>query len=233
MTLLAIYGVLLHCHTSGEDLAIGTATSGRNRTETENLIGFFLNTIVIRTRLDGDPSFRELLLRTRESPLNALANDDIPFELVVKNLQPRREGGQNPLFQFLFSLEPPLTPLEPGWKFTQMDVETRAAKFDLHLELDERADCIIGRFLYNTDLFRPETIQLMLQNWCRIIGIVVANPDIRLSGVSRLLKTPAAKPDRATWWGQLWDRGKKGDPRDLPKAPVLLPETPANPKVKR
>jgi Condensation domain len=197
MTVLATCYALLYCHTGEEDLVIGIASSGRSRVETEKLIGFLLNTIAVRTGFSSQITFRELLARTRQSTLEALAHDDVPFEFVVRQLQRCRLGDKNPVFQFLFSLEPPLASLGPGWKFTQMDVETGAAKFDLHLELDDRRDGIIGRFLYNTDLFRPETIRNLLSDWQSIIEIVADNPGIQLHQLAQSLKTEVQSTDRS------------------------------------
>jgi surfactin family lipopeptide synthetase A len=181
ITLLAAFNTLLYRYSGVEDVLVGSATAGRNRPETEKLIGFFLNTVVLRSDLSGNPTFLELLKRARKLTLEALAHDDVPFEHLVKELQPKRDLGRNPLFQVLFSLEPPLPPLTPGWKLTQMDVETGAAKFDLYLELDERPEGIIGRFTYSTDLFDAATISGMAGHWQKLLEEIVANPQRRLS----------------------------------------------------
>ena len=181
MTLLATFHLLIWAYTREEDLIIGSTSAGRNRSETDNMLGFFLNTIVLRADMSGDPTFLELMRRAKEDLLNSLANDGIPFERLVSELAPQRDGGKNPFFQVLFSMEPPIAPLQPNWKFTQMDIETGAAKFDLHLELDERHDGIIGRFIYNSDLFERETIKRMLSRWRNIVHNVVSDPAKRIS----------------------------------------------------
>jgi non-ribosomal peptide synthetase component F len=181
MTLLATFLTLIWAYTHEDDLVIGSTSAGRNRSETDEMLGFFLNTIVLRTDLSGDPTFFELLQRGREELLSSLANDGIPFEYLVKELCAKRDGGKNPFFQVLFSFEPPLAPLQSNWKFTQMDIETGAAKFDLHLELDERHDGVIGRFIYNADLFDQQTIERMLQHWRDIVSRAVADPSRRIS----------------------------------------------------
>ncbi|MBV9341275.1 MAG: amino acid adenylation domain-containing protein, partial [Acidobacteria bacterium] len=180
ITLLAAFNALLYRYSGIEDVLVGSATAGRNRPETEKLIGFFLNTVVLRSDLSGNPTFLELLKRVRRVTLEALAHDDVPFEHLVKELQPKRDLSRNPLFQVLFSLEPPLLPLAPGWKLTQMDVETGAAKFDLYLELDERPQGLIGRFTYSTDLFDAATISGMAGHWQKLLEEIVANPQRRL-----------------------------------------------------
>jgi amino acid adenylation domain-containing protein len=181
ITLLAAFNTLLYRYSGQEDMLVGSATAGRNRAETEKLIGFFLNTVVLRTDVSGNPSFLELLQRVRQVTLEALSNDDVPFEHVVKELQPKRDLSRNPLFQVLFSLEPPLPALDSSWKLTQMDVETGAAKFDLYLELDERPEGIIGRFTYSTDLFDAPTISRMAEHWQKLLEGIVANPAQPLS----------------------------------------------------
>jgi amino acid adenylation domain-containing protein len=181
ITLLAAFNTLLYRYSGQDDLLVGTATAGRNRVELESLIGFFLNTVVLRTNVSGNPSFRELLKRVRQVTVEALSHDDVPFEHLVKELQPKRDLSHNPLFQVLFSLEPPLQTLDSGWKLTQMDVETGAAKFDLYLELDDRPEGLIGRFTYSTDLFDGPTIARMVQHWQKLLEGVVANPGLRLA----------------------------------------------------
>jgi Condensation domain len=190
MTLLATFHLLIWAYTREDDLVIGSTSAGRSRSETDNMLGFFLNTIVLRTDMSGDPTFPELMRRGREELLNSLANDGIPFEQLAGKLAPQREGVKNPFFQVLFSFEPPLAPLQPSWKFTQMDIETGAAKFDLHLELDERPDGIIGRFIYNSDLFERKTIEGMLHTWRNIVHQVVADPERRISELVSEIQEP-------------------------------------------
>jgi hypothetical protein len=183
MTLLATFHAVIWAYTREDELLTGGTSAGRFRSETENMMGFFLNTVVLRTDLSGDPTFLELIQRGKDELLESLANDGVPFANVVKELAPERDGGKNPFFQVSFSFEPPLAPLQPNWKFTQMDIETGAAKFDLHLELDEREDGIIGRFIYNSELFERETIEGMLQTWKEIVQQAVADPSRRLSAL--------------------------------------------------
>ncbi len=181
MILLATFHTLLWIYTGEEDLIIGCTSAGRNRTETDNLLGFFLNTIALRTDLSGDPIFLEVIHRGREALLSSLENDGVPFELIVEALCIRRSPNKHPFFQILFAFQPPLVPLKPSWKFSQMDFDLGVTKFDLHLELDERQDGIIGRFIYNSQLFDRTTIQGMLETWKIIVHKTVANPSLRLS----------------------------------------------------
>jgi amino acid adenylation domain-containing protein len=176
MVLVAAFKTLLYRYSGQDDLLIGTATAGRKRKELQGLMGFFLNTLVLRTDLSGNPTFQELLLRVRKVITSAVAHEDVPFEYLVKELHPERILSQNPLFQVLLTLEPPLTPLPCGWTLTQMDVTVGTSKFDLSLELDDRPEGIIGRFEYNSDLFDAATIGRMVGHWQTLLESIVANP---------------------------------------------------------
>ena len=197
MTLLATFHALIWAYSREEDLLSGGTSAGRYRSETDELLGFFLNTVVLRTDLSGDPTFFDLIGRGKEELISSLDHDGIPFETLVKELAPQRDGGVNPFFQVSFSFEPPLAPLQPNWKFTQMDIETGAAKFDLHLELDERKEGIIGRFIYSVDLFNRETIQGMLATWREIVSKVVSDPSLRLSELVPPLEDLRVAPGEA------------------------------------
>jgi len=181
ITLVAAFQTLLHRYTDQDDLLIGTGIADRKRPEIQGLMGFFLNILVLRTDMSENPTFRELLKRVREVTLEAHAHQDIPFEYLVKELQPERNLGQNPLFQALLTLEPPITVHPSGWTLTQMDVETDTAKFDLSIELDDRPEGLIGRFEYSTDLFDEATIARMAGHWQMLLEGIVADPGQRLS----------------------------------------------------
>ncbi|MFS8068403.1 MAG: condensation domain-containing protein, partial [Byssovorax sp.] len=197
MTLLAAFNVLL-CRTSGqEDILVGTVTAGRSRPEIENLIGLFVNTIVLRTNLRGDPTFRELLARVADTSLNAYSNQDVPFERLVEELQPSRAPGQNPLFQVAFALEPLMPTLATGWSVSQLEVDTLTAKFELTLELDERPEGLIGRLEYRTDLFDAATIARMADHFVVLLEGIVAAPDRRLSELP--IMTEAEIRQQAAW----------------------------------
>jgi surfactin family lipopeptide synthetase A len=181
MTLLATLHVLIWAYTREEEMIIGCTSAGRDRSETDHLLGFFLNTIVLRTDLSRDPTFLEVVRRGREELLSSLAHDGIPFESVVKALCVQRDSSRHPFFQVMFGFQPPLAPLKPNWKFAQMDLDLGVTKFDLHLELDERQEGIIGRFIYNADLFERETIKGMIETWRNVVYQVVADPSRRIS----------------------------------------------------
>ncbi|HEV3511536.1 MAG TPA: amino acid adenylation domain-containing protein, partial [Candidatus Sulfotelmatobacter sp.] len=179
--LLAAFAALLQRYSSEERIPIGTVTAGRNRTETENLLGYFLNTVVIPADISGNPTFRALVHRARNWSVAALDHDRVPFEYLVRELGVQRDPGRNPLFQALFSLEPPLPEIDPRWRLTQMDVDTGTTKYDLYLELDERTDQVLARFHYSTDLFERETIARMGMHWKTLLREGIRNPEQRLS----------------------------------------------------
>src|SRR3981081_785043 len=139
-TFLAGFAALLYLYSGEETIPIGSVTAGRNQPETEPLLGYFLNTVVVPANLAGDPSFREMVKRTRNLTIDVLEHDSLPFEHLVRELRIKRDPSRNPLFQALFSLEPPLTEIDPAWRLTQMDVDTGASKYDLSLELNERGE---------------------------------------------------------------------------------------------
>lgn len=198
MTLLAAFNTLLYRYTGQDDLLIGTATAGRNRPELQKMMGYFLNTVVLRTDLSGNPSFRALLAREREVLASAVAHEDVPFEYLVKELQPERNLSANPLFQVLLTLEPPLPLLSSGWTLTQMDVTVGISKFDLSLELDDRPEGLIGRFEYNTDLFDTATIERMVAHWQTLLASIAENPTLSLHELDLLTEAEHVQI-RDTW----------------------------------
>ena len=183
MTLLAAFNVLLFRYTGQDDLLVGTVTTRRSRPELERLLGFFLNTLVMRTRLSEDLSFHDLLGRVRQSTLDALAHDTVGIERVIESLQPERDPSRSPLFQVMFVLEPPLPPLPAGWDMTQMDVDIGIARVDLYLEADDRPEGIVGRVRYRTDLFDAMSIERLLDRFRVLLEGIVADPGQRLAAL--------------------------------------------------
>ncbi len=180
-TLLAGFAALLCRYSGQDDLPIGSVTAGRDRSEIKPLLGYFLNTVVLRTNLSGDPDFRELLRRVRNLTLETLDHDCVPFGRLIHELNAPRDLSRNPLFQVMFSLEPSLPDLDPAWHLTQMDVDTEATKYDLYLELDERRDAILARFHYSTDLFDRTTIVRMSEHWMRLLEGAARDSSLRVS----------------------------------------------------
>ena len=198
MTLLAAFKALLHRYSGQEDIIIGGVTDTRRRPELQKVVGYFLNSLVLRTKPLGRLRFREFLAQVGDTVVGALSASDVPFDRIVRDIQPKRDLSAHPLFQVLFSVEPPAPVFAQGWDLTQMDVTVGASKFDLYLELDERPEGMIGRFLYSTDLFDPQTIQRMIGHWRTILEAIVADPDCLLERLPLL--TPDETRQLLTQW---------------------------------
>ena len=183
MTLLAAFQVLLHRYSGQDDIAVGSPIAGRSRREIEGLIGLFLNTLVFRGDLSGDPSFVELLRRTRETALDAYDHQDVPFERVVEELQPERDLGRSPLFQALFAHQDQERPAftAAGLASSPIEMDTGAAKFDLTLSVAQAEDGLTGYVQFNTDLFDPATIDRMTADFLALLGGIVENPGVHVS----------------------------------------------------
>ena len=188
MALLAAFATLLHRYTGQEDICVGTPIANRNRAEIEGLIGLFVNTLVLRTDLSGDPSFRTLLARVRETTLRAYNHQDLPFEMLVDELQPERELNRTPLFQVMFDLQgPSLRGLElPGLKLSLMDVERGTSKFEMVMAIVEEADGLKGTLEFDTDLFDAATAARLITHYQTLLEGVVADPDRHLSALPLL-----------------------------------------------
>ena len=188
MTLLAAFQTLLHRYTNQDDVITGSVIANRNRKETEGLIGFFLNTLALRTDFSDDPSFRELLERVRETTLGAYAHQDVPFEKLVEVLQPDRNLSHPPFFQVMFSLQnAPMEELQlPGLVLKPMPVHKGTAGFDLELSLTEKTNGLEGWLEYNTDLFDATTVQRIAGHFEVLLKDVVEDPNRRVSEFSIL-----------------------------------------------
>ncbi|MBN1481964.1 amino acid adenylation domain-containing protein [candidate division KSB1 bacterium] len=185
MTLFAAFATLLYRYSNQDDFNIGTPIANRNRSETEGLIGFFVNNLVLRCRFDERPTFLELLQQVRRTALEGYAHQDIPFEMLVERLQPERDLSHSPLFQVVFVMQnTPMSGLElPGLSMAPVDSENKTAKFDLSLQAAESPDGISLEFEYNTDLFKPETIERMLQHIELLLQNMLMEPDQRVDDI--------------------------------------------------
>ncbi|HXU30956.1 MAG TPA: condensation domain-containing protein, partial [Thermoanaerobaculia bacterium] len=188
MTLLAGFSLLLSRYGGEEDVVVGTDIANRNRIELEGLIGFFVNNLVLRIDLSGNPSFRELLRRVREMTLGAYAHQDLPFDQLVKAFRSRRNLGQTPLFQVLFVLQnAPAPPLRfSGLDLRPVEIDFGMSKFDLALFLVERREGLVGSWHYSTDLFRPDTIARATGHLMNLLASAAERPDARLSEIEML-----------------------------------------------
>jgi amino acid adenylation domain-containing protein len=183
MTLFAAFATLLSRYSGQTDLVIGTPIANRRLTETEALIGFFVNTLALRLDLGGDPHFDRLLQRVRDVTLAAYAHQDLPFELLVEELHPHRDLSHSPLFQVLFVLQnTPLPSLAFSGLDTQLlDLNWSATQFDLTLSLEEYEGELGAQFEYSTDLFEAATIERLARHWLTLLAAVVEQPEYPIS----------------------------------------------------
>ncbi|NEP51638.1 MAG: AMP-binding protein, partial [Moorea sp. SIO3C2] len=185
MTLLAVFKVLLSRYSGQQSIAVGTPIANRNRSEIEGLIGLFVNSLVMYTDLEGDPSFQEVLNRVKQTALEAYSHQDIPFEKLVEELQPERSLSQNPLFQVMFAIQQseqmkpsfslPNLEVELGWERWMGDQMTVRMDLELHLWLE--GEEIKGFCTYNRDLFSAETISRMLSHYQNLLSAAVETPE--------------------------------------------------------
>ncbi len=180
MTLLAAFHVLLHRYSGQEHITTGAVVSTRNRQELEPLIGFLLNTVVLRSRIDPSLTFRDVLREVRDTVLGALANSEVPFDTIVRELAPKRDSKGNALFQVLFSLRPSADHLPDGWDLAETDIHSGASGFDLFVDVVERPESLVGRFIYACDLFEPPVIAGMIGHWKTLLQAAIENPDLPL-----------------------------------------------------
>nr|ASV46952.1 hypothetical protein [uncultured bacterium] len=196
MTLLAAFQALLHRYTGQDDVAVGTPVANRARPEVQSLVGFFVNTLVLRGDCSGDPTFRELLGRVRRAALGAYAAQDVPFERVVEEVQPRREPGRNPLFDVSFQLftNGPLDPGDAGdaapgggaraaspGAVEVVNVDLATSKWDLRVDLTDGPDGITGFAESAADLFDRATVERLVGHYGVLLRGVAEDPDRRLS----------------------------------------------------
>ncbi|HZI17269.1 MAG TPA: amino acid adenylation domain-containing protein, partial [Pyrinomonadaceae bacterium] len=228
MTLLAAFQVLLSRYTGERDIVVGSPIAGRNRAEIEKLIGFFTNTLVLRNDLGGDPDFASLLREVKRGALEAYANQDVPFELLVEELQPRRVLNRTPLFQVMFVLQNiSLAAHElPGLEMQVFEPDRETAKFDVTLFMMERGGGMAGRLEYSADLFDAATVERMAGHLLSLLRGVAADPLSRLSALPLLT-------DGERRQLEVWNRTRAPLPPDLlvhrlfEQQAALYPDRPA------
>jgi amino acid adenylation domain-containing protein/non-ribosomal peptide synthase protein (TIGR01720 family) len=179
MTLLAAFNTLLYRYTNQEDICVGTTIANRHSRELESLIGYFINTLVMRTDLSGNPSFRELLQRVRDVAWEAYNHQDLPFDQLVAKLQPKRDLSHTPLFQVMFVLEnaPKQEVQLPGLTLSFLEIPLASANFDLSLAMRETEQGLLAKFEYNTNLFDAGTITRMAGHFQTLLWAVAANQE--------------------------------------------------------
>ncbi|APF18147.1 amino acid adenylation domain protein [Caldithrix abyssi DSM 13497] len=188
MTLLAAFFVLLHRYSSQNDICVGSPIANRNRKETENLIGFFVNTLVLRATIEDNPKFTEFLKQIKETTLGAYANQDLPFEMLVEELQPERDMSHSPLFQAMFVMNnAPVEKLQlPGLEIELIELENKTTKFDLILNVTDGDLPLKCKLEYNTDLFNDQTMDRLIAHYLKILEEIVADPQIRVGQINLL-----------------------------------------------
>lgn len=208
MTMLAAFQVLLHRYTGQDEIVVGSPIANRTRPEIEGLIGFFVNSLVLRTDLTGSPTFREVLRRVREMALAAYNHQDLPFERLVEELQPERDATRNPLYQVSFQLftaqsASPM-PQDSGSGSgarsgaSYLEVDRGTANLDLALDMSDTPDGFYGRLEYSTDLFDADRIARMAGHFATLLEGVAADPDCPISALPIL--TPPERHQLVAEW---------------------------------
>lgn len=200
MTLLAAFQTLLHRYTSQHDIAVGTPIAGRRQPETEGLIGFFINTLVMRADLSENPKFTDALRNAKRMTLEAFAHQDVPFERLVEALQPERHLSRAPLFQVVFALQnvPPAALQLGEARLLPVGIDSGTSKFDLWVPLSESETGLLGAMQYSTDLFDEATIRRMVGHFQVLLTQVAADPQQPVDDFS-LLTEPERRQFLEEW----------------------------------
>lgn len=186
VTLAAAFETLLYRYTDQEDLLVGLTVPGRSQAQPRRTVGCFVNTVVLRGDLAGGPSAREVLRRAHAAAEAMRGHEEVPFDAIVAAVRSERSLSSQPLVQALLVVEPPL-PVQPnGWQLAPVAGATQTSKFDLCLEMEERSGRLAGRFIYNRDVFEPETIRRMAGHWRRLLAGMVAQPSLPVAELALL-----------------------------------------------
>jgi hypothetical protein len=195
MTMLAAFATLLYRLSGEPDIVVGSPIANRNNVEVEGLIGFFTNTIALRTSLAGNPSFRQVLSRAQQAALGAYAHQDLPFEKVVETVRPKRDPSYNPLFQVNFRAQEAQRRalVLDGMRTELIPVDIGFSRFDFALELELREDALVGYFEYDCDLFDQESVAGFAEDLGSLLAQVAAAPDVPILAIQlRSGRKPAA-----------------------------------------
>jgi amino acid adenylation domain-containing protein len=189
MVILAVFNILLSRYTNSQDIVVGTALGNRQHSETQELIGFFVNTLALRTDVSGNPSFKELLGRVREVMVGSYEYQDLPFEKLIEALQPKRDLSYSPIFQVMLILNEDILQEKielNRLNISRWEVENNAAQFDLTLNVNQMDTEILLQWQYNTDLFDDSTIERIAGNFQTLLTNIIVNPEIPISELSLL-----------------------------------------------
>ncbi|KAA3617207.1 MAG: amino acid adenylation domain-containing protein [Calditrichaeota bacterium] len=188
MALLSVFQIMLFKYSGQNDFCIGSPIANRNRSETESLIGFFINTLVLRADLSGNPKISELLKRVKETTIGAIDHQDLPFETLVEKLDPKRDMSHTPLFQVMFVLNnAPVETLKlPELEVSLVELDNKTSKFDLIFNFTENGDLLNGKVEFNTDVFKAETISQMIGHFKQTLTQLLKNTSQTVSEISLL-----------------------------------------------
>ncbi|MCP4640444.1 MAG: amino acid adenylation domain-containing protein, partial [bacterium] len=227
MTLLAAFKVLLRKYTGQDNFAVGSPIANRTRAELEHLIGFFVNSLVMRTDVSGDPTFVDLLSRVRETALGAYEHQDVPFERLVEEANPERDMSRNPLFQIMFAVQnAPRPPLQlSGLHVEQVKSDTTTTRFDLEVHFWEIPQGLGCMFVYSTDLFDESTILRMRHQFQTLLEAIVARPNLPIS------EFPLMGEEERRQVVQEWNATESVYPRDATIAALFEEQVAARPQA--
>ncbi|RKH92751.1 amino acid adenylation domain-containing protein, partial [Corallococcus praedator] len=202
MVLLAAWQVLLSRYSGQDDVSVGTPVAGRTQAEVEGLVGLFLNTLVLRTRLAPADSFRQVLASVKETTLGAFAHQQVPFERLVDALRPERDLGRTPLFQAMLVLNTEVdTELTlRDLSLRRVEIETQTAKFELNLSLSDAPSGFQGALMYSADLFEHSTVERMVEHLRVLLEGLAADPDVSVGALPLL--GPAERQQVLKTWNQ-------------------------------
>uniref|UniRef100_UPI0011AF55C5 non-ribosomal peptide synthetase n=1 Tax=Aquimarina sp. I32.4 TaxID=2053903 RepID=UPI0011AF55C5 len=196
MTLLAAFKILLNRYSGEHDICVGSPIANRTQTETESLIGFFVNTIVLRSDLTGNPSFKELLLKVKHTTLEAYINQEVPFEKIVDRIQPSRDTSRTPFFQVMFALQNneiiPDLELE-GVEVSNLTFNQKIAKYDLTVNIMHIEDTLNCSIEYCSDLFKKVTIERIMEQYVILLSSICSDPTKKIDELELLTSTERLK----------------------------------------
>jgi non-ribosomal peptide synthetase component F len=192
MTLLAAFNVMLARYSGDKDIVVGTPVAGRTRVEAEPLIGMFVNTLPLRAKVSPEQTVRELISSVRETSLGAYANQDVPFESLVNEVQSDRSSGHHPIFQVMFALQSGRTPVPQLGNLNVQAIELHSdtTKFDLSLGVIDGGEVLSLVITYSSDLFAPESVRSMLADFQLLLEAFAANSEQLVPDLPALAWTP-------------------------------------------
>jgi len=202
MTLLTGLVSLLHRYTNQDDIVLGGFTAGRGRPELEEVAGYFVNPLPLRFDVSGNPTFKELQMRVRETLLGALAHDEMPFPEIVKAVKHRADPSRNPIFQIVLSQQPKPAQVDDSWSLVTEEFSNGCSKVDLVIVVDDRGDSVFGPITYNPDLFDAGTIQRMIGHWQMLLADGSTHPEKRISEL--VLLTEAERHQILVEWNSTY-----------------------------